>query len=468
MALLLTEHDVRALLPMQLALEAVEECCLRQAKGEVAIEPRRRIEFAERAFLHSMSAADRAGGYFGAKLYATGRGPARFLVLLYSAETSHLLALIEADALGQLRTGAASGVATKFLARPDARTLGMIGTGYQAHTQLEAVAAVRRLESVRVFGRDAERRAAFAREMSAALGLAVEAVESAEQAVRGADIVITATSATRPVLEGKWLAEGAHVNAMGSNWAHKREIDDDAVRRAAVIAVDYIPAAKLEAGDLIQAFAGDSARWESVRELAGIVAEPAFGRTDEKEITLFKSVGIAAWDVAVAAVVYERAVARKTRSANARSGSRASDFAARSVRLHPQTHAHDGMQPLPERHPAEEQARRCNRSRSSSAWCPRSRGISCNLASDARDRRRLGGQGRRRNNSKALQSLHDSSRRCTPKVGVQFLTQLQTGAQQTGFHRGDRDAQHLRRLLGGKFFERRAAGMPRGRRGQVP
>ncbi len=311
MALLLTERDVRELLPMKLALEAVEECFVRQGKGEIAVEPRRRIEFAERAFLHSMAAADRAGGYFGAKLYATGRGPARFLVLLYSAETSQLLALIEADALGQMRTGAASGVATKFLARPDARTLGMIGSGYQARTQLEAVASVRELESMRVYGRDPARRATFARDMSAKLGLVIEAVESAQQAVRDAEIVVTATGSARPVLEGKWLADGAHVNAMGVNWAHKRELDDDAVRRASVIAVDSVAAAKMEAGDLIQAFAGDSARWETVRELAGIVAGRTAGRTSAKEITLFKSVGIAAWDIAVAARVYERAVAEK-------------------------------------------------------------------------------------------------------------------------------------------------------------
>ena len=311
MALLLTEEDVRALLPMKHALEAVEECFVRQANGDVAIEPRRRIEFAERAFLHSMAAADRSGGYFGAKLYATGHGPARFLVLLYSARTSRLLALIEADALGQLRTGAASGVATKFLARADAQTVGMIGTGYQARTQLEAVAAVRRVATVRAYGRDPERRAAFAREMSAKLGLGVEPAESAERAVREADIVVTATSASRPVLEGKWLAEGVHVNAMGANWAHRREIDDDAVRRAALITVDFVEQAKLEAGDLIQAFAGDVARWGAVRELAGIVAGRAAGRTGAKEITIFKSVGIAAWDVAVAARVYESAVAEK-------------------------------------------------------------------------------------------------------------------------------------------------------------
>ncbi|MGO9641364.1 MAG: ornithine cyclodeaminase family protein [Candidatus Acidiferrales bacterium] len=311
MALLLTEEDVRALLPMKLALEAVEECLVRQAKGEVAIEPRRRVEFGERAFLHSMAAADRAGGYFGAKLYTTGRGPARFLVLLYSAETSHLLALIEADALGQARTGAASGVATKYLARPDARTLGIIGTGYQARSQVEAIAAVRRLDRIRAYGRDPERRAAFAREMMAKLDLRVEAVESAEQAVRGGDIVVTATNASRPVLEGKWLAEGAHLNAMGSNFAHKREMDDEAVRRAALVAVESVEQAKLEAGDLIQAFSEEPARWSAVRELAGIVAGSAAGRANSKEITIFKSIGIAAWDVTVAARVYERALDAK-------------------------------------------------------------------------------------------------------------------------------------------------------------
>ena len=311
MSLLLTEEDVRALLPMKLALESVEESLLRQGKGEIAVEPRRRVEFGERAFLHSMSAADTKGGYFGAKVYTTGRGKPRFLVLLYSAETSQLLALIEADALGQMRTGAASGIAAKYLARPDARTLGIIGTGYQACTQLEAVAAVRKLDRVRAYGRDPERRATFAREMGEKLGLAVEAADSAEQVVRDADIVVTATNASRPVLRGKWISDGAHLNVMGSNYANRREIDDDAVSRAALIAVDYIPQSKMEAGDLIMAFAGDESRWSRVRELGGIVAGHNPVRNSDKEITLFKSVGIAAWDVAAAGRVYEGAVTAK-------------------------------------------------------------------------------------------------------------------------------------------------------------
>jgi ornithine cyclodeaminase/alanine dehydrogenase-like protein (mu-crystallin family) len=209
-----------------------------------------------------------------------------------------------------MRTGAATGVATKYLANSNARSLGIIGTGYQARTQLEAVAAVRRLERVRAYGRDSERRAKFCREMSARIGVTVEPVNSGEEAVRGADIVITATSATQIVLEGEWLAPGMHINAMGANWPQKRELDAAAVTRSDVVAVDSIEQAKMEAGDLIQAFGDDASRWETVRELSGIVAGKIPGRAGANQITLFKSIGIATWDVAAAARVFELAVAQ--------------------------------------------------------------------------------------------------------------------------------------------------------------
>ena len=183
-----------------------------------------------------------------------------------------MAALIEADALGQLRTGAASGVATKYLANANARTACIIGTGYQARTQLEAVAAVRRLERVRAFGRDPERREKFCREMSERIGVAVEPMNSGEEAVKGADIIITATSATKVVLEGAWLAPGMHINAMGANWPQKRELDAAAVARADKIVVDSIEQSKMEAGDLIQAFGEDQSRWNAVQELSQIVA----------------------------------------------------------------------------------------------------------------------------------------------------------------------------------------------------
>lgn len=312
MALLLSEADVRAVLGMPLALEAVEQGFDRLARGDAILHSRRRIGLPGGVWFHYMAAADPTAGYFGMKLYSSARGGIRFLVPLYEAPTGRLVALIEADYLGQMRTGAASGVATQYLARSDSSTCGLVGAGLQARTQLEAIAHVRRLERARVFCRNPERRAAFAREMTERMGFPVEAVESAEAAVREADIVVAATSSSTPVIRGRWLLPGAHVNAIGANFPHKRELDDDAVRRAGVIVVDSREQAKSEAGDLL-AVLGDPAShsWTAVRELADVVAVRAPARTDERQITLFKSSGVAIEDVAVAARVYELARERR-------------------------------------------------------------------------------------------------------------------------------------------------------------
>jgi len=310
MTLLLKEADVRALLTMPMALEAVEESLRLQGNGELSLHPRRRLKLPDNALLHYMAAGDPVHGFISMKIYISVRGTVRFMVPLFRSATGEMAALIEADALGQIRTGAATGVATKYLANADARIAGIIGTGYQARTQLEAVAAVRCLERVRAFGRDPERRAQFCREMSAQIGIEVEPVESGEKAVRGADIVVTATSAMKIVLEGRWLSPGVHVNAIGANWAQKRELDDVAVTRADAIVVDSIEQAKMEAGDLILSFANDATRWDAVRELGAIVAGKIPGRTGPNQITLFKSNGIATWDLAVAVRVFKLAVAR--------------------------------------------------------------------------------------------------------------------------------------------------------------
>lgn len=310
MTLLLTEADVRSLLTMPIALEIVEESLRQQGNGELLLHPRRRIKLPDNALLHYMAAADPVRGFIGMKIYTVARGVARFVVPLFRSTTGEMAALIEADALGQIRTGAASGVATKYLASANARIVGIIGTGYQARTQLEAVAAVRHLERVRAFGRDPERRAQFCREMSGRIGVPVESANSGEEAVCGAEIIITATSATKIVLEGAWLAPGMHVNAMGANWPQKRELDAAAVGRADKIVVDSVEQAKMEAGDLIQAFGEDQSRWNAVRELSQIVAGKEPGRTANDQITLFKSNGIATWDLAAAVRVYELAVAR--------------------------------------------------------------------------------------------------------------------------------------------------------------
>jgi len=308
MALLISESEVQQLLPMPAAIAAVEECFRRMGEGRAFLQMRQRLELPEKGFLHYMAAADAASGYMGMKIYTSVAGSLRFVVPLYRARTGELLALIEANHLGQIRTGAATAVATKHMARADAKTIGMIGSGFQARTQLAAIAQVRNLLSVRVYGRAAQRRATFAQEMTEQLKVPVEPADSAEAAVRDAEIVVAATSSSRPVVQGAWLAPGVHVNAIGANFAQKRELDEEAVTRAGIIVADSREQSKLEAGDLIHVLGSDAGRWANVKELSDVVIGIAPGRTSDRQITLFKSNGIATEDIAVAALVYEAAL----------------------------------------------------------------------------------------------------------------------------------------------------------------
>ena len=311
MTLHINEAEVRAVLGMPQAIEAVEEISRKQATGEVVVHPRRRFELPGGGFFHYMAAADFSAGFIAMKQYTYVRGKLKFLVPLYEMATGDLLALIEADYMGQLRTGAASGVATKCLARQNSRVAAIIGTGGQAKTQLEAVAAVRKLESARAYGRDAAKRERFCKEMSERLGIAVNPSATAAEAVRGADIVCTATTASQPVVNGADLAPGAHINAIGANHAHKRELDDEAVASADIIVVDSVEQSRQEAGDLIIAFHGDEICWTGVKKLSEVVAGKTSGRTSDSEVTLFKSNGIASWDLAVAMKVYALAREKK-------------------------------------------------------------------------------------------------------------------------------------------------------------
>jgi len=307
MTLHISEAEARAVLTMPIAVEAVEVISRKQATGEVVVHPRRRFELPGGGFFHYMAAADFSLGFVAMKQYTFVRGKLRFLVPIYEMSTGDLLALIEADYMGQLRTGAASGVATKYLARKDASVAAIIGTGGQAKTQLEAVAAVRKLESARVYGRDAAKRGRFSEEMAKRLGIPVHICSSAAEAVHGADIVSTATTASQPVVFGANLSPGVHINAIGANHANKRELDDEAVASADIIVVDSVEQSRQEAGDLIIAFHGDESCWTGVKKLSEIVAGKASGRTSDTEVTLFKSNGIASWDLAVAIKVYAMA-----------------------------------------------------------------------------------------------------------------------------------------------------------------
>jgi alanine dehydrogenase len=315
--LVLREDDVRSVLTMPETIAILEAAFRRQGEDATRIQPRRRVVLPDgRGVLHTMSAfvpgepgRPEAGGpgLLGLKTYTTFKDGVRFAVLLFSAADGAPLALIEADWLGQMRTGAASGLASKYLARPDVKTLSVIGTGLQARTQVVAVTAVRTFDRILVYGRDEARRNAFAEEMTNATGVDASPVTEAEAAVREADVVITMTTARDPVLQGAWLKPGAHVNAAGVNWASRREVDDETVERSAVVAVDDLDQARIESGDLILPAAVGRFDWERAVELGAIVAGNVPGRPSADAITLFKSVGVALEDVAVAGLIYARA-----------------------------------------------------------------------------------------------------------------------------------------------------------------
>jgi alanine dehydrogenase len=319
MPIFLTEQEVTDLLTMEETLAAVESVFKLQATGEATNEPRRRVR-TQGAVLMTMSGAlsgfkTPSGvefkGLLGLKSYTVARGQARFYVSLFDALTGELLAFIEADKLGQMRTGAASGVATKYLAREDAKTVGIYGTGWQAQSQLAAVCAVRQIKEVKVFSRKPDNREQFCQKMATELNLAnIHSVERGEAAA-DADILITITSSREPVVEGAWLKSGTHINAAGGNSILRREVDDEAIKRASLLTVDSLDQAKMESGEFVMAVEKGLLTWEQVKELRHIINGQMPGRTDNEQITLFKSLGIAIEDVATAAIVYRKAKEHK-------------------------------------------------------------------------------------------------------------------------------------------------------------
>jgi ornithine cyclodeaminase/alanine dehydrogenase-like protein (mu-crystallin family) len=306
--LMLSEEDVRQLLTMDMALDAVREVLRKMALDEAHNVPRARVQ-TDHAMLHTMSAAARTLGILGYKAYCTSRKGTHFHVGLYDGKSGALLALIQADYLGQVRTGAASGVATEHMARPDATEVGLFGSGKQARTQLQAVCKVRKVRRVQVYSPHEERRLRFAAEMRGALGCDIEPVPRPEMAAEDKDIVITATSSREPVLNGHWLAEGTHLNVIGSNFLGKAEVDAVTVRRCESIVVDSKDQARIEAGDFVQALEEGSIHWADVHELGQVIVGRYTGRARPQDVTLFKSLGIALEDVAVAARVYVKAQA---------------------------------------------------------------------------------------------------------------------------------------------------------------
>lgn len=306
-ALYLSEDDVAWLLDIDTAIECVEEAFRQWGADLAENQPRRRVAAGNGAMLHVLSAGAEYLGYAGYKAYTTSRAGARFQFGLFDIRNGQPAALIEANLLGQMRTGAASGVATKYMARPDAKIVGCFGTGFQARAQLKAVCSVRRIERVEVYGRNDDRRQKFADEMSELCNVPVIPVHSPEDVAAEKDIIICATSSPVPLFDGHALAEGTHINAIGSNYLTKTEIDVTTIRRADRIVCDSREACKLEAGDFVAALEGGSLEWARVHELSEVVHGRETGRAHAEDITLFKSVGLALEDLAVAVRILEKA-----------------------------------------------------------------------------------------------------------------------------------------------------------------
>jgi alanine dehydrogenase len=305
--LILREADVQELIEMDDVIAALTAAMKELGEGTAQNEPRRRV-FAPGGLLNVMFAAYPGGRLTGLKAYTVADGHVRFLVLLFGLDGA-LEALIEADFMGAYRTGAASAVAARALARPGPATVAMIGAGWQAATQALAISRVLEIKELRVFSRHDERRAEFAREQEAQLGVATTAAGSAELAVRGADVVVTMTTSATPVLEAEWVEPHALVIAAGSNWRNKAEIPADLVAKAQTIVVDQLAAAQLESGDLIAAQEAGKFEWSRAVELGAILAGK-WQRPEGTGISLFESHGLALWDLAAGSAVLAAARAR--------------------------------------------------------------------------------------------------------------------------------------------------------------
>ena len=304
--LYLTEAEVARVLTMDLALETTAAAFRKLALDEAVNNTRQRCQ-TDHVMLHVLPAAAKTLGAIGFKAYTTSKAGAQFHVMLFDPKQGGITAIVEADLLGQFRTGAASGVATKKLARADASTVGVFGTGKQARTQLLAVCKVRPIKTAYVYGRDAERRKAFAAQLAQETGIEVVPVEKPEEAAKGRDIVCTATAAREPVLFGEWVSAGQHLNLIGSNFLGKAETDVEVFRRTTLVTVDSKEQAKLEAGDFVEPTKAGVLQWSDVLEFAPLFVGKYPGRESPRDVTLFKSLGLGIEDIALAVKVVELA-----------------------------------------------------------------------------------------------------------------------------------------------------------------
>jgi alanine dehydrogenase len=307
MALILREEDVMALLKMPDTIEALEKAFAALGEGKATNHPR--IRFMEaNGVMHLLAASIPTMGVMGHKTYTVFRSGMRYVVMLYSAYEGDLLAIIEADWLGSVRTGATSALATAYLARRNASTVGLIGAGRQAKTQLVGVCQVRTIRQVAVYSRRLIECEQFCNQMSQLLNIDVHPAARPREAIEDADIVITATTSPEPVFPGDWLRPGCHINAIGSNWPKRRELDQATILRSDLIVTDSRAQAFTEAGDLLIPAEAGHFDMDRVYELSGVITGTAPRRHTDEDITLYKGLGTALEDIATAGLVYRLAV----------------------------------------------------------------------------------------------------------------------------------------------------------------
>ena len=298
MALFLSENDVKKLLTVAMAMDGVESAHRDLALGQATDTPRARSRLPQ-TVLHILQGALPAQGVIGYKAYTTNRSGNRFLVHLFDAASGKLRAVIEADYLGMVRTGAVSGLAAKWLARPDSKVAGVFGSGWQAEGHVRAICAALPLEQVKVFSRRADHLQGFCQRLSELTGVAVVPAASAEAAVRDSDLLGTVTTATLPLFDAAWLAAGTHINAAGSNALIRQELSEAAVRRCDLVTVDAVPTALAEAGDLLPLLEKGRLHARQLVELGDVIVGRHPGRVSADQITLFESQGMAIQDLAV-------------------------------------------------------------------------------------------------------------------------------------------------------------------------
>lgn len=306
----LSEADIRSVLTMPIAIDRVEQAFIDRANGRAFDIPRRRTR-QPGGHLHIVQGAAPEINTIGFKAYYVRLDRSRtFLVHLLDHAQGTLDAMLEGEWMGQMRTGAATGVAAKYLARADASIVGLFGSGRHAVTQLEAVCAVRRISEVKVFARNVERLNRFCDEMSNKLDTLVRPATSREETVRGSHILVTMTRSDEPLFDGKWLEPGQFISATGANALNRREIDLATVKRADVIAVDSVEVAMGESGDLLAGVEAGIVYWENIPTLGDIIVGRRPGRTSDAQVALYESHGLALQDLYTGRRVLELATAR--------------------------------------------------------------------------------------------------------------------------------------------------------------